>query len=552
MIRRGLILSGLLIFSLIFSACDSSYESSDVSNTDTKEKQSEVKDSTPVDGDWLIYHMGAEPGTLNPLTARDVAENRVNSNKVYETLITRDNESLELIPILAKSWQISEDKLIYTFKLKENIKWHDGKPFTSSDVVFSYNSIMNPKVDAPQLRAYYQEIQNVEALDKYTVKFTYARPYFLALEFCGGMPIIPKHIFEEGDINKNPAGRYPIGTGPYRFSKWETGREIVLEKNHDYWGEKPKIDKIVFKIINDPNVAFQVLKKGEIDLLGLTPIQWVRQSNTDQFKNRINKHSYFAPNYRFIGWNIDKPFFTDNRVRKAMTHLVDRKLILEKIQYNLGAIVTNPFYLKSKEYDHSIQPYSYNPEKAKELLNEAGWIDTNSDGIRDKDGVKFEFEFLIPNGSDTSEKISTIIKEELDKVGVAMKIRKIEWAVFVQKLNERKFDAVTLGWSMGVETDPFQVWHSSQVSGGGSNFVGFKNAEIDKIIEEARQEFDRNKRIELYKKFANIIHQEQPYTFLFCNKSTIALNNRFAGVNIYPLGPDVLEWYVPLELQKYH
>ena len=552
MIRRGLILSSFLFFSLIFSACNSSNESSDVSGIDSKEKHSEINDSKPVDGDWLIYHMGAEPGTLNPLTARDVAENRVNSNKIYETLITRDNESLELVPLLAESWEISEDKLTYTFKLKENIKWHDGKPFTSEDVVYSYNSIMNPKVDAPQLRAYYQEIQKVEALDEYTVKFTYARPYFLALEFCGGMPIIPKHIFEEGDINKNPAGRHPIGTGPYIFSKWETGREIVLEKNPEYWGEKPKIDKIVFKIINDPNVAFQVLRKGEIDFSGLTPIQWEKQSNTDQFKNSINKHSYFAPNYRFIGWNIDKPFFTDNRVRKAMTHLVDRKLILEKIQYNLGAIVTNPFYLKSKEYDHSIQPYSYDPERAKELLNEAGWIDTNSDGIRDKDGVKFEFEFLIPNGSDTSEKISTIIKEELDKVGIAMKIRRIEWAVFVQKLNERKFDAVTLGWSMGVETDPFQVWHSSQVSGGGSNFVGFKNEEVDKIIEEARQEFDRKKRIELYKKFIHIIHEEQPYTFLFCNKSTIALNNRFADINIYPLGPDVLEWYVPLELQKYH
>jgi len=552
MIRRGLILFSFLFFSFMFTACNSSNESSEVSSTDSKVKKSEFNDSKPVDGDWLIYHMGAEPGTLNPLTARDVAENRVNSNKIYETLITRDNESLELKPLLAESWEISEDKLTYTFKLKENIKWHDGKPFTSEDVIYSYNSIMNPKVDAPQLRAYYQEIQKVEALDEYTVKFTYARPYFLALEFCGGMPIIPKHIFEEGDINKNPAGRHPIGTGPYIFSKWETGREIVLEKNPEYWGEKPKIDKIVFKIINDPNVAFQVLRKGEIDFSGLTPIQWEKQSNTDKFKNSINKYSYFAPNYRFIGWNIDKPFFTDNRVRKAMTHLVDRKLILEKIQYNLGAIVTNPFYLKSKEYDHSIQPYSYDPERAKELLNEAGWIDTNSDGIRDKDGVKFEFEFLIPNGSDTSEKISTIIKEELDKVGIAMKIRRNEWAVFVQKLNERKFDAVTLGWSMGVETDPFQVWHSSQVSGGGSNFVGFKNEEVDKIIEEARQEFDRKKRIELYRKFIHIIHEEQPYTFLFCNKSTIALNNRFADINIYPLGPDVLEWYVPLELQKYH
>jgi peptide/nickel transport system substrate-binding protein len=552
MIRRALILSSLIIFSLIFIACNSNNESGDVSRNDSKPTKSKIDDSKPVDGDWLIYHLGAEPGTLNPIVARDVAENRVNSRNIYETLLTRDNESLELMPLLAESWTISEDKLTYTFKLKKNVYWHDGNPFTSDDVVYSYNTIMNPKVDSPHLKGYYQEIKKVEALDEFTVKFTYARPYFLALEFCGGMPIVPKHLFEKGDFNKNPAGRKPIGTGPYKFFRWETGREIILERNEDYWGEKPHIDKVVFRIINDSNVAFQVLKKGEIDYSGLTPIQWVKQSNTKKFKQEIDKHSYFSPNYRFIAWNLDRPFFSDKRVRIAMTHLVNRELILEKILYNLGVIVTNPFYIESKEYDHSIKPYTYDTKKAKELLNQAGWIDSDSDGIRDKNGVKFQFEFLIPNASDTSEKISTILKEEMDKVGIVMNIRKIEWAVFVQRLNERKFDSVTLGWSMGVETDPFQVWHSSQKEGGGSNFIGFDNEQADQILEEARMEFDKEKRIGLYKRFINIIHTEQPYTFLFCNKSTVALNKRFRGVNVYPLGLDTLEWFVPLELQKYH
>jgi len=552
MIRRVLILSNIIIFSLLFPSCNSSDQLSDSDDHKIKNENAEINSINPVDGDWLIYHIGAEPGTLNPIVARDVAENTINSNKIYETLLTRDNESLDLKPLLAQSWTISEDKLTYTFYLRENVKWHDGKPFTSDDVVYSYNSIMNPKVDSPQLKGYYQEIERVEALDKYTVKFTYSRPYFLALEFCGGMPIVPKHLFEKGDFNKNPTGRKPVGTGPYKFFKWETGREIILERNEDYWGEKPRIDKIVFRIINDQNVSFQVLKKGEIDFSGLTPIQWVKQSKTKKFENNINKYSYFAPNYQFIGWNIDKPFFSDKRVRIAMTHLVNRKLILEKILYNLGEIVTNPFYIKSKEYDHSIEPYPYDTQKAKELLNEAGWVDSDLDGIRDRKGVKFEFEFLIPNESDTSEKISTILKEELDKVGIAMNIRKIEWAVFVLRLNERKFDAVTLGWSMGVESDPYQIWHSSQKTGGGSNFIGFNNKEADQIIVEARKEFDKDKRIELYKKFISIIHREQPYTFLFCRKSIVALNNRFHGVNIYPLGLDILEWYVPSKLQRYH
>lgn len=504
----------------------------------------------PFEGGWLIYHVGAEPATLNPITATDVYESTINSGNIYETLVKRDNATLDIIPLLAESWKISDDKLTYTFFIKKGIKWHDGVPFTSEDVVFSFSKIMDPKVDAPHLRNYYKDIKSVEAVDELTVKFTYSRPYFLALEFCGGMPIVPKHIFEKGDFNTNEAGRYPIGTGPYRFVKWNTGREIVLQKNDSYWGEKPHLDRIVFRIINDPTVAFQVLKREELDLMALTPIQWSRQSDSENFKRKFGKLSYYTPNYSYIGWNSRRPYFSDRRVRIALTHLVNRELILEKILFDLGTIVTNPFYINSPEYDKSIEPYSYDPGKARALLEEAGWVDHDGDGIRDKDGVKFEFEFLIPNGSETGDKISTILKEELDKVGIQMNIRNTEWAVFTTRLNERKFDAVTLGWSMGVESDPYQIWHSSQIE-QGSNFVGFSNKEADRLIDAARSEFDRDRRIELYRKFSRIVNEEQPYTFLFCRRSTIALNRRFKGVVVYPLGVDPREWFVPSHLRKY-
>jgi peptide/nickel transport system substrate-binding protein len=511
---------------------------------------SSEKASEPVEGDWLIYHLGAEPATLNPITATDAYEGIVNNPNVYETLLERDNDTLELKPRLAESWTISKDKLTYTFKLRKGVKWQDGVSFTADDIVFSYKTIMNPKVDAPQLRSYYQEIKDVHALDKYTVQFTYARPYFLALEFCGGMPIVPKHIFEKGDFNTNPAGRKPVGTGPYKFVKWTTGREIVLERNDDYWGKKPYVNRIVFRIITDPTVTLQVLKRRELDVASLTPIQWERQTNSSDFKKHFGKYSYYTPNYSYIGWNSARPYFSDKRVRKAMTYLVNRKLILEKIMYGLGAVVTNPFYINSPEYDKDIKPIPYDPEEAKKLLAEAGWIDHDGDGIRDKDGVKFSFEFLVPNESETGEKIATILKEELDNIGIRMEIRKTEWAVFTSRLNERKFDAVTLAWSMGVESDPYQIWSSTQAE-KGSNFVGFKNAEADKLIEEARKEFDKKKRIELYRRFSEIVHDEQPYTFLFCRKSTVAVDRRFSNVIVHPLGIDPSEWYVPLPLQKY-
>lgn len=546
MYRRYNLFLFLFIYSSVFLSCNRGDDDPAQSSGD----YSEYSDAEPVDGDWLIYNLSAEPGNLNPVTATDAYESTINGGNIYETLIKRDNKTLKLVPLLAKSWKISDDKLTYTFAVKEGVKWHDGVPFTAHDVVFSYRKIMDPAVDSPALKSYYKDVKDVEAVNDYTVRCTYAKPYFLALEFCGGMPLVPKHVFGKGDFNTNPAGRNPVGTGPYKFSKWNTGSEIVLERNEDYWKKKPYIKRIVFKIITDTTVAFQVLKQQSLDLSSLTPIQWSRQTDSGNFNENYEKLSYFTPNYSFIAWNMKRSYFSDSRVRTAMTHIVNRELILQKILYNLGEVITNPFYINSPEYDKSIEPYAYNPERAKQLLEEAGWTDHDGDGVRDKDGVSFKFEFLIPSGSDTGEKISTILKEELDKVGIEMEIRRTEWAVFTTRLNERRFDAVTLSWSMGVETDPYQIWHSSQAE-AGSNFVGFENKQADELIEQARTEFDRQKRIELYREFSRIIYKEQPYTFLFCRKSTVALHKRFQEVQVYPLGLDPLEWFVPVPLQKY-
>jgi peptide/nickel transport system substrate-binding protein len=511
-----------------------------------------VVDSVITDGGTLVIRYRAEPDSLNPLTGRDLYGRNV-LGLVMDGLVSRNLDTLEWEPRLAESWETSADHLTYTFHLRKDAKWDDGVPFTSEDVLYSYEKMIDPGVDAPQLRNYYIDLDSVTAPGPYTVVFKWKKPYFLSFEFSGGFTIVPKHVFDTGvDFNSHPAGRKPVGIGMFKFIKWETGQQIVLERNEDYFGRKPHVMKIVIRFIPDENSALLQASSLNIDEIEVTPEQWVNQLDTAVFHKNFNRYYYYDPNYRYIGWNEQRPFFADKRVRRAMTELVDREAFLKSVMYNLGKVVTGTFYVNSDDYSPEIKPWPFDPADARRLLDEAGWADHDGDGIRDRmiDGktVKFAFNFMYPSGRALSEKLAILLQEELKKVGIEMNIQNLEWALFIEKLNSGDFDAVTLGWSLGIEQDPYQLWHSSQV-GRGSNFISFKNGELDKIIEEARVEFDPAKRHALYHRFNEIVHDEQPYTFLFCDSALEIVNKRFHNVVMHKLGLDMRDWYVPPALQ---
>ncbi|NLI82349.1 MAG: peptide-binding protein [Deltaproteobacteria bacterium] len=504
----------------------------------------------PADGDWLVSNLSAEPATLNPITATDAYASAINGH-VYESLLRRDEKTLELEPLLAESWDVSEDHLTYTFHLRKDVRWHDGRPFSARDIAFSFERIRDPKVDAAHQRNYYQDIDKLEVLDDHTVRFHYKMPYFRALEVCGSIDIVPAHQFVAGeDFNSHPIGRSPTGTGPYRFLRWETGKEIVLVRNEDYWGGKPHLHRIVYKIITDRTVALQVLKQRGLDFLSLLPIQWMRQTQGKRFEESFIKVKYYQPSYSYIGWNNRRPLFADKRVRRAMTMLLDRELFVKKVLFGLGTVVSGTFYINSPEYNRAVLPYPYDPSAALSLLKSAGWEDRDGDGILDRDGRPFVFEFIISSGSKIGEQLATILQENLKQAGIRMEIHKLEWAVFLQRIDGRNFDACTMGWSLGWESDPYQLWHSSMAE-KGSNFVGFRNEEADRIIEEARREFDAQMRRKLYHRFHEILHDEQPYTFLFTAEALQAVSRRFHNVNVYPMGLYPREWWVPRPLQRY-
>jgi peptide/nickel transport system substrate-binding protein len=514
------------------------------------ETPSPEQDAQPADGDWLMIHLAGEPAHLNPITATDVPALAVNAY-IFESLLETDNETLAVKPRVAESWEISPDHLTYTFKLHKNVNFSDGALLTARDVKFTFEKLMDPTTDAPHLRNYYQDVTSCEALDDYTVRFSCKKPYFKHLRMLGGLEILPRHLYAEGDFNKHPNNRKPVGSGPYVFEDWQTGLQITLSRNEKYWKEKPHLLKRVFKFITNLNAAFQVLQRQEVDYMNLTPELWTNRASKPEFEIKFNKYKYYGAFYTYIGWNLRHPQFQDEMVRRALTMLLNRPLILETIYYGLGKQVTGEFFVESPEYDASIAPWPFDPQQAKQLLEAAGWVDSNGDGVREKDGIPFRFELIIRSGSAEDEEVATVFQEELKRAGIEMNIRYLEWATLLERVDSRNFDAVRLGWSgPPIEGDPYQVWHSSQAE-KGSNFVGFHNAEADRIMEAARLEFDQDKRVALYHRFDAILHDEQPYTFMFCIQELEALDRRFHGVTVYKFGLDPREWWVPVDRQRY-
>ena len=367
------------------------------------------------------------------------------------------------------------------------------------------------------------------------------------------MGIIPKHLLEGKDLNTTSFNRKPVGTGPYILESWETGRKLVLRANPNYFRGRPYIDKVIYRIIPDPATMFLELSSGNLDYMGLTPFQFKRQTNTSFFKKNFRKFRYPSLSYTYLGYNLILPLFSDKRVRKALTYGIDRQLIVDVVLLGLGRVSNGIFPPSSWAYDPTFSPLPYDPVKAKKLLYEAGWKDTDGDGILDKDGKPFEFTIVTNQGNQQRINTAEIIQYELGKLGIKVKIRVLEWQALLRAINERNFQAVILGWALGNDPDPYDIWHSSKTGPGEFNFVGYKNPQVDKLMEEARRIFDREKRKELYHKIQRMIYEDYPYTFLYVPDVLSILHRRFRNVKLKKAGIwyNFEKWYVPKKLQKY-
>ncbi len=505
----------------------------------------------PAYGDAIVSGTIGDASNLIPYIGSDVSSSEV-TGLVFDGLVKLD-KNLEIEPNLAESWEISEDGLTITFHLRQGVKWHDGEPFTAQDCLFTYQFVTDPDTPTPYA-ADLMQVETAQVLDPYTFRVKYKRPFSRALYAWLG-DIVPRHLLEGVNVRESPLARRPIGTGPYKFETWKAGSSIQLKYNPDYFRGRPYLDRYVIKVIPDSATMFLELKAGSIDQMGLSPLQYARQTDSKEFKARFNKYCYLASSYLYLGYNLRNRLFQDKRVRQGLSHAINREEIIDGVLMGYGRPATGGFKPGTWACDPNIKPVTFDQDKARELLAQAGWKDTDQDGVLDKDGIPLAFTIVTNQGNSQRLKTAIIIQERFKEVGVKVKIRAVEWSALLKEfIDKQNFEATIMGWTLPLDPDPFAVWHSSKTEPGGLNFIGYHNEEVDRLILSARETFDQEKRKAAYYRFQEIIHEEQPYNFLYVPDALPVVASRIHGIDPAPagIGYNLIKWFVPKQLQKYH
>lgn len=450
---------------------------------------------------------------------------------------------------------------IIDFFLRPGVTFHDGHSLTAKDVKFTYEAIVNPKNLSPRVPDY-EPVQSVTVLDPLTVRIVYKRLYSPAFA-TWSMGILPAHLLDDAALAREAArrgeaadaftmrqsrfNRHPVGCGPFAFAGWKSDQYIRLRRFEGYWEGPANYHEYVMRIIPDALTQEMEFYAGTIDDYNVLPHQVARLSKDSRFQH----FSGTAFGYTYIGYNMRRAPFDDVRVRRALGMAIDTRKIIDYVLYGQGEPITGPFAKQTDFYDHSIPPLPYDPAGARRLLAEAGWR-PGSDGYLQKNGKRLAFTLITNNGNDLRKAIMAIAQDAWRKIGIQVETDLLEWSVFIQKrINQLDFDATVLGWSMGIDPDLFQIWHSSQTGPFQLNFVGFSDPRADDLIVKIRREYDHDRQVAYCHQLHAIIAAEQPYTFLYVGRWTAILDKRIVRRIDLPDGRSVYKPIVPTKTGSY-
>lgn len=531
----------------------------------------------------VIVHELADPDMLIPVNSTGASSTYI-QEQIFQTLLEINPKTYELTGLLAVDRPtielLTDGEFAGGMKLEYVIRpeatWDNGTPITGYDYLSTIKSILNPKTDCEPLKPYFDWVGDI-VVDEADPKkiIIYSKTTYMLIEEFSGYWVLPEYIYDpeqimrkfsirdlnsaekRAELKGNPdiikfaenynSEKYQrekgfvVGSGPYTFEGWETGQRITLKRKENWWGDKlagtPGFaaypEKITYQIINDLTTAVTAMKDEGIDLMrSIKPKDFIELKENTAFTSKFNLTAPTMFSYYYLGLNTKNPKLEDVRVRKAISHAVNKKQIIDVIYYGLAVPTTGPVHPSKPNYNKNIVDYDFDLEKSKALLDEAGWKDTNGDGIRDKningEQVPLVLEFKYNTGNDIRKNIGLLFKEDAKKIGIDVNIVAKEWSVYLDELDHHEFEISCAAWVTGpLIGDPKQIWHTESSVDGGSNYVSFGNAESDALIDAMRMEYDEDKRIEMSKRFQEIVHEQAPYVFLFTPTERIAIHNRF-------------------------
>ena len=532
--KRAAYLFIIVLAAVILSLTFFRFERGAKNNKNTSPVKNNLKNTLiiglPADAVNLIGNMAADAPTAEV------------TSQIYDGLV-RYNRNFKIVPDLAKSWKISNDGKTITFYLHRNVYWQNGQKFTAKDVMFTYRLMVNPETPTPYA-AEYLKVYKAKIIGKYIFRVTYKKPYAPALS-SWGLNILSEKLLEGKNLLTTKLRSRPVGTGPYEFDKWVHGYEIVLKANPHYFMGAPHIKRLIYKIVPDPSSMFLMLKSNGISYMGLSPIQFKYESVGKKFNLRFKKYIHPSLSFTFLGYNLLDPLFKNIKVRQALSYAINKKEIIKGALLGLGVHCYGPFMPGTYFYNKNVKRYGYNPVKALELFNEAGWSLKN--GTLEKRGKPFKFTILTPQGNQERLSAAEIIQQNLKKIGIKVSIRVMEWTSLISEfIMKKKFQTVLLGFT--ITPDPYDnaaIFMSSNIVPKGLNFTSFNNHKIDILFRKARSTFDLKRQRKYYFKIQSILAKESPYTFLYIPYAMPVVKKDVKGIKPAPagIGYNIRKWY---------
>lgn len=537
------------------------------------EEALDLRNTTPQENEKILSALGRLPGegdadfdaeinrhaygdvnTINPILGSSTVEFDV-SGMISFGLFSFDwNMNPFASADTVESWQTSEDGMMDKVVMRKDLTWSDGKPITAHDVEFSFKTIMTSSIPVPAQRSGTDKMKWVEAYDDHTLVYFHKEPYATNV-WNLNFSVLPRHIYEhkladDPTLVNDPyfvkLENNPVTGGAYTIKSRSRGQEIVLEARESWYmhegkqvRDRPFFKTVRFRIRPDLAVSLLTLKAGDLDEMQLTPEMWQNQTTDDAFYDTNTKA--YGPEwteFHFL-WNLKEPQFADRRVRQAMSYAMDYDELINRLRYGLDKQCNGIFNPDAKWYPKDNPPpmYKQDLDKAEELLEDAGWTDTDGNGIRDKivDGRKVDFEFtlLTTNKQDRID-ICTLLKESLDQIQIRCNVKPLEFPAVIDKMQKKDFQASFGGWGTG--TDPYTLENIFK-TGSERNYGSYSNKEVDKLLEEGMKALDEKERIKIYQKMHRLIYDDQPYTWLFYQNAYYGFNKSLRGYRFSPRGP---------------